>query len=51
MRRQITLKLISKDRNYGREQTDIQKLGRFVVVLARELGLENNRTISRRQKQ
>jgi hypothetical protein len=41
MRKEITLKMISEVRNFERGQTDIEKLGRFVVVFAYNLGLEN----------
>ena len=42
MRSEITLKMISEVRNFEREHTDIQKLGRFVVVPAYNLGLRTS---------
>jgi hypothetical protein len=42
MSREITLKIISEVRNFEREHRDIQKLGRFVVVLAYNLGLRTS---------
>ena len=51
MRREITLEMTSDVRNFESEHKIIQKVGRFVVVLAYNLGLGTSEQPASQQQQ